>query len=98
METNITDNTTTFPWPSVAQPVNEGQLFHLEYLGYEGPAPKTFREADALIEDLLLTQPVEENVKTYDEDDEDFGDGHSIAEHEYARMMRLRWKEEQKQW
>lgn len=101
METNTTNiNTTdfTFPWPGVAQPVLKGQLDHLSHLGYDGPAPKTSREANSMIEDLLPALPDEPNTITYNEDDELNEDGFTWGEINYARMMHLRKKEGQEQW
>lgn len=98
MENNITNKNTTatptFPLRGI-MPATEGELFYLEYLGYEGPAPLTSHEADVLIAALLRTEPDEENVKVYDEDDELNDDGFAWGEIKYARMMRLRWKEGQ---
>ena len=78
----------------MAQLVLEGQLYRLEYLGYEGPAPKTFHEANTLIEELLRTQPDEPNNTIIYEGYELSEDGFTASEIEYARMMHLRKKKE----
>ncbi len=96
METNNTDNPITFPWPSAAQSVLEGQIDYLAHLEYEGPAPKTFHEANDLIEDLLRRLPDEPQEILHEYDYERNEDGFTWGEMEYARMMHLRKKEEQK--
>ena len=90
MATNITDtNTATFPWPGVAQPVLEGQLWHLEYLGYEGPAPTDYAQANALIERQIELTDWSDYAPMKQEENEDWGDGFTIGEHQEARRKFL---------
>lgn len=98
METNNNNTTTkTFPWPEAAQRLHKTCLDLLGQLGYEGPTPKTYHEANVLIEDLLRAQAAEESAEICNDYIKDFDDdGCGLREDLYARMMRLRWKGEQK--